>query len=133
MARGHPDWQPWTAVQRFAGTGGATPFELLVTTASGVTALVPDETDMPLVKGFISHVWLRFPQGSSGLMGVSLWDHVADGGVQLWPGTADTWFTGDNEVIEFDTEYDVPLDGQGLSTAYHDLLTARWEWSSALG
>lgn len=25
MARGSPDYQPWTSVQRFAATGGASP------------------------------------------------------------------------------------------------------------
>ena len=104
MTRGSPDWQPWTGVQRFAATGGATPFEQKITVAANTTAGSPSSQDVTLVKGFVSHVWIRFPQGPAGLAGIAIFDQAT----QLWPGGTATWFTGDNEVIEFDTEYDVP-------------------------
>lgn len=110
MARGSPDWQPWTAVQRFAATGGATPFEQLITVAAGVTSGSPTSQAFALVKGFVSKVWIRFPQGPAGLLKIAIFNEAT----QLWPGTAATWFRGDNEIIEFDTEYDVPL----VSAAY---------------
>ena len=108
MARGHPDWQPWTAVLRFSETGGATPFEQKIDIPANTAEGSPTTQDITLVKGFVSHVWIRFPQGPVGLAGVQIWDS-SDIPKQLWPGATSTWFTGDNEVIEFNTEYDVPL------------------------
>lgn len=109
MSRGHPDWQPWTALQRFSKTGGATPYEQIITIPANTEAGVGEATQkMTLEKGFISHVWLRFPQGPSGLAGVRIYNAADD--TQLWPGGADTYFTGDNEIIDFDTEKDIEQD-----------------------
>lgn len=105
MPRGSPDYQPWTGLQRFAGTGGATPYEQKITVAANVVAGSPTSQIITLAKGFVSHVWIRFPAGSAGLTGIAIFNEAT----QLWPGTAATWFTGDNEIVEFDTEYDVPL------------------------
>lgn len=108
MGRGHPDWQPWTALQRFAATGGATPYEQMITIPANTASASPTTQDMVLEKGFISRVWIRFPSGPAGLTHVAIWDDVT--GTQLFPGGVGTWFTGDNEIIEFDTEVDVPYD-----------------------
>lgn len=107
MARGSPDFQPWTAVQRFAGTGGAVPFEQKLTVPANTPEASPVSQDITLKKGFVSHVWIRFPQGSVGLLRVAIYDQST----QLFPGGTGQWFTGDNEIIEFDTEYDVPNIG----------------------
>ena len=104
MPRGSPDWQPWTSVQRFAGTGGATPYEQKITVPANTDSGSPASQDITLAKGFVSHVWIRFPQGPSGLAGIQIYDQAT----QLWPGGSGQWFTGDNEVIEFNTEYDIP-------------------------
>jgi len=104
MARGSPDWQPWTAVQRFSATGGATPYEQKITVAANTAEGSASSQDITLEKGFVSHVWIRFPQGSAGLLHIGIFA----GDTKLWPGAAGQWFTGDNEIIEFDTEYDVP-------------------------
>ena len=105
MARGSPDFQPWNAVQRFAATGGATPYEQKATIAANVAEVGATATVMTLAKGFVSHVWLKFPTGSVGLMHIAIYNEAT----KLWPGVPTQWFTGDNEVVEFDTEYDVPL------------------------
>lgn len=105
MARGSPDWQPWTSVQRFAATGGATPFEQLITVPAATVVGSPVSQAFVLAKGFVSQVWIRFPQGPAGLLKIAIFDEAA----QLWPGTTATWFRGDNEIIQFTTEYDVPL------------------------
>lgn len=107
MTRGSPDYQPWTSVQRFAATGGATPYEQKITVPAGTTSAAPVSQDITLDKGFVSHVWIRFPQGPAGLMGIAVYDAAT----QLWPGGAGQWFFGDNEIVEFGTEYDVPLVG----------------------
>jgi hypothetical protein len=132
MARGSPDYQPWTAVQRFAATGGATPYEQKITVPANTASGSPISQVITLAKGFVSHVWIRFPQGPAGLMGVAIWTATA----QLWPGGANQWFTGDNEVIEFDTEYDVPfvtpnyqltIKGYNSDDAYeHSALVRIW-------
>jgi len=107
MARGSPDWQPWTAIQRFSATGGATPYEQRITVPANTPEVSAVSQDIILTKGFVSHVWIRFPQGPVGLLSIAIYDQ----GTKIWPGGTGQWFTGDNEVIEFDTEYDVPLVG----------------------
>jgi len=104
MARGSPDWQPWNAVQRFSGTGGAAPYEQKIDVPANTDDDTPATQDIELAKGFVSHVWIRFPQGPAGLMGIAIYDQAS----KLWPGATGQWFTGDNEIIEFNTEYDVP-------------------------
>jgi hypothetical protein len=105
MPRGAPDYQPWTNVQRFAATGGATPYEQKITVPANTVVGAPVSQDITLVKGFVSHVGIRFPHGSSWMMGLAIFN----GATQLWPGTAGGWFYGDGELTEWDTEYDVPL------------------------
>jgi hypothetical protein len=107
MPRGSPDWQPWTAVQRFSETGGAVPFEQMFTVPANTAEASPASSDIPLTKGFVSRVWIRFPQGPAALLHVAIFD----GTTKLWPGGTGQWFSGDNEIIQFDTEYDVPNVG----------------------
>lgn len=108
MTRGHPDWQPWTSVQRFEGTGGAQIFKQLITVTRKVNGDGTAEQDISLCKGFVSHVQIRFPSGPSGLLHIQVWTATE----QLWPGTEDSYFMGDNEAIDFDCEVDVPLVGE---------------------
>lgn len=108
MARGSPDWQPWVALQRFSETGGATPFEQKVSVAAGTAEGSATLTDIELCKGFVAHVWIRFPSGPAGLMHVGIYDPDAGVAAKIWPGVTAQWFSGDNEIIEFNTEYDVP-------------------------
>lgn len=115
MARGHPDWQPWTSVQRFEGTGGAEIFEQLITVARNANGGTTDTQDIALVKGFVAHVQLRFPTGPSGLLQIQVFDQAT----QLWPGTVDSYFIGDNEAIDFDCEVDVPLVGEDYKLTIH--------------
>jgi len=107
MSRGSPDWQPWTNVQRFSETGGAVPFEQKITIPANTDDGSPTSQAIVLQKGFVAKVWIRFPQGPVGLAGVAIFNGA--GTTQIWPGTG--WFTGDNEVIEFNTERDVDLVG----------------------
>jgi len=116
MARGSPDWQPWVALQRFSETGGAVPFEQKITVPANTPEASPTTVDIDLCKGFIAHVWIRFPTGPAGLLHVAIGD--PNTGEKIWPGAAGQWFTGDNEVIEFDTEYDVPYVNSGVEK-YH--------------
>lgn len=108
MARGAPDWGVSAARQRFSQTVGATPYEQKITVAANVAAGAPTTQNMDMEKGEVAYVQVRFPSGSAGLMGVSV--HNEDGTTQLWPGGTG-WFTGDNEVIEFETEYKLVQDG----------------------
>jgi hypothetical protein len=105
MTRGSPDYQPWNAVQRFSGTGGATPFEQKITVPANTLVGAPVSQDIILVKGFVSAVSIKFPSGSAGLLHTSIWN----GASKLWPGNVNQYFTGDNEVVQFNTEYDVPV------------------------
>jgi len=105
MTRGAPDWKPWTAVQRFSEAIGAQLFEQKITVPANTVIGAPESQSIDLIKGFIAHVEVRFPTGPAGLLHIAIFDEAT----QLWPGTVDTWFSGDNESISFDTEYVVPL------------------------
>lgn len=109
MARGAPDWQPWTAFQRFEKTGGAALFEETFTVGEGITEGNAVPQDFTLDKGFVIHITLRFPPGSLGGLHIAIFDHDT----RLFPPTPGTWFTGNDERVDFYTEYDVPLvDGE---------------------
>lgn len=135
MSRGSPDWQPWLAIQRFSKTGGATPYEQKVTIPANTADGDFTPEDMVLEKGFISRMWIRFPRGPAGLLHIRILND--DGTVQLFPGGSGD-FTGDNEIIEFDTEQDVPynatadeyriqLDGYNEDDSYeHAALIRVW-------
>lgn len=132
MPRGHPDWQPWTSVQRFAGTGGAEIFEQMITTARNANGGTTSTQDIVLAKGFVAHVQIRYPTGSNGLYQIQ----VFDAATQLWPSKVDSYFIGDNERIDFDCEVDVPLvvadykltiHGKNMDDSYpHGALVRIW-------
>lgn len=109
MAKGAPDWQPWTAIQRFEKTEGATLFEETFTVTTEATEGSPETQDIELEKGFIVHVTVRFPPGSGGCLHIALFS----GDTRLFPPTVGTYFTGNDERVDFYTEYDVPeIDGE---------------------
>lgn len=116
MSRGAPDWQPWTSVQRFSETGGATPFEHKITVPANTPENNPHSEDIDLCKGFVAKVWIRFPTGPAGLLHIGIKDPST--GNKIWPGGSSQWFSGDNEIIEFNTEYDVPYVNSGVEK-YH--------------
>ena len=105
MARGYPDWGRETARLRFSETVGAKLYEQIITVAAAVVVGSPTSQDMTLVKGECSWLQIRFPKGPAALLKIAIF--AADGTTQLWPGGSATWFRGDDEVIEFDTEYSI--------------------------
>lgn len=94
-------------MQRYAGTGGKTIFCDTATISANI--VVPDARwkQIELARGFVTKIRIRFPPGSHGLLWVAIWDDDK----QIFPGNSGQYFHGDNEVIEFDTEYDVPEYG----------------------
>ncbi len=108
MTRGHPDWGRVSARQRFSETVGAKLYEQMITVGKGVVSGSPTSQDMNLEKGEVAWIQVRFPAGPSALLKVAIF--AGDGTTQLWPGGTATWFTGDNEVIEFDTEYKIVIE-----------------------
>lgn len=75
--------------------------------SAGITTLKkPDwgkikHTVLSVTKGLVYKVEFYFPSGSSGLMGVA----VFDGLFQCWPSTVGEFFAGDDTVISFDDLY----------------------------
>lgn len=61
----------------------------------------PMETVLPVSKGLVYKVELKFPAGSTGLLGVEIFD----GSHQVWPSSPSQWFTGDDDVISYDDTY----------------------------
>ena len=108
MTRGYPDWGRVSARQRFSETVGAKLYEQEITVPANTLVGDAVPQNMVLEKGEVSWIQVRFPTGPSALLHVAIF--AADGTTQLWPGGTATWFVGDNETIEFDTEYKiVPL------------------------
>jgi hypothetical protein len=105
--RGAPDYQPWTAFQRFEKTGGAALYEQTFTVPPNTAEGLAITDDFILEKGFIIHGTFRFPPGPMGLLRAALYN----GATRLYPPIAGTWFSGNDESVDFWTEYDVPLVG----------------------
>lgn len=103
MPRGTPDWGRVSARQRFSETVGAVLYEQMITVAANVAVGSPTSQDMVMEKGEAAWIQVRFPAGPAGLLHIAIFD--SDGTTQLFPGGSGTWFIGDNEVIEFDTEF----------------------------
>lgn len=103
MPRGYPDWGRETARLRFSQTVGAKLFEQMITVPANTLVGSPASQGMVLVKGECSWVQIRFPKGPAGYLHIAIFD--ADGTTLLFPGAAATWFIGDDEVVEFDTEF----------------------------
>ena len=121
MARGSPDWGRVSARQRFSQTVGAKLYEQVITSPAATVVGSPTTQNMTLEKGEAAHIRVRFPAGPAALLHVAIF--AADGTTQLWPGGSATWFTGDNEDIEFETEYKItPLvaDYKFVLKAYND-------------
>ncbi len=108
MTRGHPDWGRVSARMRFSETVGAKLYEQKITVAKGVASGSPSSEDLILEKGEVSWIQVRFPAGPSALLHIAIF--AGDGTTQLWPGGSATWFVGDDEVIEFDTEYSIVIE-----------------------
>ena len=108
MSRGSPDWQPRVGNLHLSETGGAVPYEQKITVPANTAEGDPVSQAMVMEKGFVSHVWIRFPSGPAGLTGIAVFE--GEECIQVWPGSG--WFTGDNEIIEFDVERDVDLVGE---------------------
>jgi|GEM_PF-5585716 len=108
MGRGYPDWGKVSARLRFSETVGAKLYEQTITSPRSTAAGTPTTQDMTLEKGEVSWVQIRFPKGPSGLLHVAIF--AGDGTTQLWPGGDATWFIGDDETIEFDTEYKIVIE-----------------------
>jgi len=115
MPTGAPDYSPWMGTQRMNATGGGKMYEQTITIPANTAAGAPVTQDIALAKGFVRQVEIIIPPGCAGLVGVSIFDVAA----QLYPGTAATWFTGDNADIVFDTDYVVPLVSAARKLTIH--------------
>ena len=107
MGRGYPDWGKESARLRFSETVGAKLYEQTITSPRATVVGSPTTQDMTLEKGEVSWVQIRFPKGPSGLLHIAIF--AGDGTTQLWPGGTATWFVGDDETVEFDTEYKIVI------------------------
>jgi len=72
-----------------------------ITTPKNTALSSLKETVIHVTSGLVYKVEFYFPSGSSGLMGIA----VFDGLFQVWPSTAGEFFVSDNETISFDDLY----------------------------
>ena len=85
-------------------TAGSSVYAFKITTPPNTAAASPLESYLALEKGFLSQARLRIPGGHAGLTGLALFD---DSG-QIIPKVTATWFFGDDEIIEYPFDVDVP-------------------------
>ena len=69
-----------------------------------VSASSSQEFELEVEGDVITYVRIRFPPGPSGLLRVA----VHYGEKRIFPYEADTWFYGDNEIIEWHEYYELP-------------------------
>lgn len=72
-----------------------------ITTAVNTSVVALQKTVIRVTKGLVYKVEFNFPPGSSGLMGVA----VFDGLYQVWPSSVGEFFIGDDVTIAFDDMY----------------------------
>lgn len=72
-----------------------------ITTAANTAKTSLTKTTIRVTKGLVYKVEFYFPAGSSGLMGLA----VFDGLYQVWPSSVGEFFLGDDLTIPFDDLY----------------------------
>ncbi len=72
-----------------------------ITTVANTAQSSLKETTIRVTKGLVFKVEFNFPPGSSGLMGLA----VFDGLYQVWPSSVGEFFTSDDETIAFEDLY----------------------------
>jgi len=66
----------------------------------------PKEVTVELEKAVITRLFIQIPPGHHALTGL----RIMYGNLQLWPKEFDTWFTGDDIVLNFDEYFELPDD-----------------------
>lgn len=72
-----------------------------ITTLKDTEKTALKKTTIHVTKGLVYKIEFFFPTGSSGLMGVA----VFDGLFQVWPSSVGEFFIGEGQVISFDDLY----------------------------
>lgn len=76
-------------------------FTKTVTTTANTAKTSPLESWMGISRGLIYRMQVMFPFGSTGLMGVKIFE----GGHQIYPVSFDEWLLGHGETIDFEDLY----------------------------
>lgn len=75
-----------------------------ISTPANTTQISPQRTDVKLTRGVIHRIRIRFPPGSAG----KLHAYISRGLNTIWPTNPEANFIGDNEIIDFMEDYEVP-------------------------
>jgi len=77
----------------------------------------PKRTTVDLAKAVLTRISIRIPPGHFALTGL----RILYGRLQLWPEESGTWFSGDDEVIEWTEYFELPHDPTRLTLeAYNE-------------
>lgn len=76
-------------------------YSVTIETAKDTAISAAKKTQLVVTNGLVYKIEVVFPAGSSGLMGIAIFD----GSLQVWPSTIGEWFVGDSVVISFDDVY----------------------------
>ncbi len=91
-------------------------FQKTVSVAAGGSSSSPLKTTLELTKGLIYKIEVWFPPGSSGLMGVAVFDKLT----WLYPSVHGEYFIGDNLQIDYDETYIIENPPYEFSIQYYN-------------
>lgn len=108
------------------------PFTLVSSTSKNTTIASPKLTSIILPLGRINYIWLNFPKGCAGLVGLQLWR----GPNQIFPIPPGIWFTADGFFdkfgfthVIFTEPFQLTLKVYNLDDTYNHTVTCILEMS----
>lgn len=84
----------------------ALPFFYYFTLAKNILSSSPTRVNFNLPIGVIQRIWVEFPRGCSGQVGLSIWR----GTNQIFPLPEGAWIRSDNAVMSFAFTHDMRTD-----------------------
>lgn len=105
-------------------------YDKVLTIPANTLAASPEELELQLTHGVITHVEVEFPPGCHGMVYV----YVRRGSHQVWPTNPDSQFASDGRAIVwddyyelFDDPYVLTVGGYSPDTSYDHEITFRFE------
>jgi len=86
-------------------------YSIKFTVPANTSKTKPKKQIIELKKGVITRLFIQIPYGHFGLTGL----RILYGNLQLWPEEVDTWFIGDDIVLNFDEYFELPADPTKLT------------------
>lgn len=82
-----------------------------LTVPAGTAIAAPVTQAVQLTEGHLAKARILIPPGHSGLTGL----RITWSGTQIFPYNTGTWLTSDDEILDWDFDYDVTANGLALT------------------